>query len=163
MIDTIRGKLIKELVDLFEDFPFESVSNPTVYRGRLMFDPDAEPPPLVTVLPRTEEASYDDYGLTTCVMPVDIICLSRMGDRNPSELGEDILGELVAVVFGKQTTVDGQTVKHGGMSGTYADEIHYRSGGIDAYPGQMGQQILHVGITIAIKYQTNTGDPYTND
>lgn len=163
MSDTIREKIIKELVDLVENFSFESIVSPDVYRGRLIFDPDSEPPPLVIVLPRPEDVSSEDYGMTTCVMPVDVICLARMGDSNPSELGEKILGELIAVCFGKQTSVDGQAVRLGGMSETYADEIHYRSGGIDAYPDQLDQQILHVGITISIKYQTNIGDPYTND
>ena len=159
MSDTIRESIIQELVDLIEAYTFTAVSSPGVYRGRQVFDPDTEPPPIITVLPRSEENQNTDYGMHDLTMPVDIICLERMVDQNPSELGEAILGELIRCVFGYEAA--GPT-KVGGMSATYADEVVYRSGGIDAYPDELGQQILHVGITIDIRYQTNAGDPYSN-
>jgi hypothetical protein len=162
MEKSIRAKIIAELSDLIEGYTFESLSSrqPKVYRGVQRFDPDIDPPPLITILPRIEENQRTDYGMDEKTMPVDIICLERIESQNPSDLGEDILAELIACVFGKETTVDGSPVKLGGMSADYIDDIIYRTGGIDAYPDDLSQPMLHVGITVSIKYQTNAGDPF---
>lgn len=158
----IRELIIRELKELFEAYTFESIASPTIYRGRQIFDPDSEPPPLITILPRVEESTRE-YGMAENAMPIDIICLARMGTQNPSELGEAILGELLLCVFGKnEPDADGDPVKVGGMTDTYVDDVSYRSGGIDAYPDEAGQSILHVGITVIIKYTTNLGDPYSH-
>jgi len=158
MADTIRESIIADLAALFDAFSFASVTSPDVYRGRQVFDPDTETPPLITILPRPEENDngYGDHKLT---FSVDIICLERMAGQNPSELGEAILGEMIKCVFGYETA--GPT-KVGGMTNTYADTVVYKSGGIDSYPDELGQQILHVGITVEINYTTNAGDPYNN-
>ncbi len=159
MSATIRESIIAELTDLLEDCAWTSVTAPSVHRGRQVFDPDTEPPPIITVLPRSEENQNTDYGMHDLTMRVDIICLERMSGQNPSELGEAILGEMIRSVFGYEAA--GPT-RVGGMTDTHADQIIYRSGGIDAYPDELGQQILHVGISIDIRYQTNAGDPYSN-
>lgn len=159
---TIRELIIREIKDLYENFTFESIESPTIYRGRQVFDPDTETPPLITILPRTEE-SIKEYGMSEQGMPIDIVCLARMGTENPSELGEEILGELILCVFGKNNPdVDGDPAKAGGLTLTYADSLDYRSGGIDQYPDEAGQAILHVGITVFIKYSTDMGDPYSH-
>jgi hypothetical protein len=162
---TIRAEIIQELFDLFEAFSFDAFggTQPTIYRGVQRFDPDNDPPPLITILPKVEEAQRTDYGMDEMVMPVDIICLARLDTENPSDLGEDIKGELIACVFGKETTVAGSPVKSGGLTTDYADDVRYRSGGIDQYPSDLDQPILHVGITITVRYQTNAGDPYSNE
>lgn len=160
MTDTIRKKIIDELAGLFSAYTFTSVAGMDVYRGRQVFDPDTEPPPLVTILPRVEQNANTDYGIHDLAMPVDIICLARMGTSNPNNLGEAILGELIKCTFGIQTTVGGVITQLGGMTDTYADAVVYKSGGIDAYPDEMGQQIIHVGISIEIRYQTKAGNPY---
>jgi hypothetical protein len=161
--EPIRELIVRELVELFEAYTFESMTTPAVYRGRQIFDPETEPPPLVTILPRVEDSQRSEYGLSEQAMRVDVIALARMAGENPSELGEQILAELVLCVFGKAgTDADGDPEKLGGMSDTYADDVFYLSGGIDAYPDELGQQILHVGITVKIKYQTNIGDPFSN-
>jgi len=161
---TIRAKIIAEMVALFEAFTFESIASrqPTIYRGVQRFDPDVDPPPIITILPRVEENQRTDYGMDERTMPVDIICLERIVEQNPSDLGEAILGELIACVFGKETEENGAAVKHGGLTNDYADDVRYRSGGIDQYPDEPGQPLLHVGITVEVRYQTNAGDPYTN-
>lgn len=162
MADTIREKIIDELADLYDAFAFSAITNPAVYRGRQVFDSDTEPPPLITILPRVEQNEASDYGMHEMTMPVDVICLARMGTSNPSTLGEAILGELIKCAFGMQGLVAGKVVKVGGMTTTYMDSMRYSSGGIDAYPDELGQQILHVGITVDIRYQTNAGNPYSN-
>lgn len=161
--EPIRELIVRELVELFEAFTFESMDEPAVYRGRQIFDPESEPPPLVTILPRVEDSQRGEYGASEQAMRVDVIALVRMAGENPSELGERILSELILAAFGKAgEDADGAPEKIGGMSDTYADDVFYLSGGIDAYPDELGQQILHVGITIKIKYQTNIGDPFSN-
>lgn len=161
---TIRRKIIQELYELFDEYLFESITDPVCYRGRQVFDIETETPPLITILPRIEEAQVNEYAMQECRMPVDVICLARIGTENPSDLGEAILGELISCTFGKETEgVDGDPEKHGGLTDTYADMVTYRTGGIDMYPDELGQQILHVGITVVIRYQTNIGNPYSNE
>jgi hypothetical protein len=160
---TIREKIIRELVDVLNGFTWESISAPKVYRGRQIFNPDTELPPIITILPRAEDGAQTDFGTDDKTMLIDAICLERMNGQNPSELGEAILGELTAAVFGKEVDgSDGDPEKFGGMSTTYADAVSYVGGGVDRYPDELGQQILHVGITIRVKYQTNAGDPYNH-
>jgi hypothetical protein len=160
---TIRDSAIRELVALLKAYAWTAVTSPDVYRGRQVFDPDTEPPPLITVLPRIEESFRNDYGMFENSMPVDLICLAAIGVQNPSELGEAILGEMILAVYGKEgTDAGGDPEKSGGMTNTYVDDVLYRSGGIDAYPDDIGQQILHVGITVVFKYTTNAGDPFSN-
>jgi hypothetical protein len=162
---TIRAEIIQELFDLFESFSFDALggTQPKVHRGVQRFDPDMDPPPLITILPKVEEAQRTDYAKTVAVMPVDIICLQRISGENPSDLGEAILGELIACVFGKEIEQGGKKVKSGGLSTDYADDVWYRTGGIDQYPSELDQPLLHVGITVMVKYQTNAGDPYSNE
>jgi hypothetical protein len=160
MDKTIREKIIYEITALFEGYTFVSITNPAVYRGWQVFDPDVKPPPLVALQPRVEECNRTDYGADERTMPVDIICLERIVDQNPSELGEAILGELIACVFGKAVEEDGAIIKLGGMSTDLADDVVYRTGGIDQYPDQLGEAILHVGITVSVRYTTLAGDPY---
>ena len=160
---TIREKIIRELYDLYDEFVFESITDPTLHRGRQIFDVNIEPPPIIAILPRIEEGIPADYGMQDLKMPVDIICLAQIGEENPSELGEAILGELIACAFGKETVGDLGPLKYGGLSTAYADSIMYRTGGIDAYPDELGQQVLHVGITVDIRYQTKAGNPYSQE
>ena len=160
MANTIRELIIAELTALFEAYPFEAIALPAVHRGRQVFDPDVDPPPLISILARQEESERIEYGIDRKTMRVDIICLEHIGTQNPSVLGEAILGELLACTFGQVSEAGGVWTKTGGMTQTYADDVIYKSGGIDAYPDQAGQQILHVGITVTVIYQTKPGDPY---
>ncbi len=164
MTDTIREKIIDELADLYTAFSFTSMTGTVgIYRGRSVFDADDDPPPLVTILPRVENNENSNYGMHEMTMPVDIICLAPLGSSNPSVLGEAVLGDLIKCAFGVQgVDKDGDIAKVGGMTTTYMDSMHYRSGGIDAYPDELGQEILRVGITVDIRYQTNAGNPYSN-
>lgn len=160
---TIRDKIIRELVETLESYTWESMEGPAVHKGRRIFDPTIDPPPLITVLPRQEENALDQYGDNSLAMVVDLVCMDRLAGQNPSELGEAILGEAVIAVFGKERLGnDGKPEKYGGLTTTWADSVYYRTGGIDAYPDELGEEILKVGITIIITYQTNKGDPYNN-
>lgn len=160
MAYTVRDQIIRELKALYEAYPFEAIGLPAVHRGRLIFDPETDPPPIVTILSRAEDSERTEYMADRRTMRVDVICLEKMGTQNPSELGEAILGELIACAFGVASEDAGVWTREGGMTRTYADDVIYKSGGIDAYPDELGQQILHVGITLSVVYQTPTGDPY---
>ena len=80
-------------------------------------------------------------------MRVDIYCLIKIGDNNPSELGEAVLGELIKAVFSSTPS--------------NVDKMQYINGGVDDYAVQ-GKTVMQVGITIEIVYETNIGDPYTS-
>lgn len=159
---TVRELIIREIKELFEAYTFENVTSPTIYRGRRVFDPDTEPPPLITILPRVEESQRTQFGMDEKTMAVEIVCLEPLGTRNASELAEAILGELQLCMFGKQDTENGAAVKKGGLTRDYADDCYYRTGGVEVYPDELGQHILHTGITVFIQYQTNAGDPYSH-
>lgn len=147
MADTLREKIIKHIVATLGDYgTFVAIPSPVVSRGQQLFDPDVDPLPVIAVLPGVEEAERTRYGTTHCTMPVDISCLISLGDNNPSELGEAVLGELITAALSSLPSD--------------AEDMAYSSGGIESYPDQMGQAVLSVGITINVQYETDTGDPY---
>ena len=146
---TIRERIIAEMKGLFEAFDFQHLTSPAIYRGRQIFDPDTEGPPLITILPRRDAAEKTPYNKHSISMGLDIIALERIGSANPSVLGEKIHGELIECAFQ--------------LSDDWANGITYRSGGIDMYPDELGQQILHVGITVVVAYETRTGNPDKNE
>jgi len=160
MPDTIRELIIREMTALFEAYSFESIALPSVYRGRQVFDPDTERPPIITILARPETSTRTVYSTDKKVMPVNVICLEHVGVQNPSVLGEKILGELIACAFGIDTFAGGVWTKTGGMTQTYADDSVYTSGGIVDYPDESGQQMIRVDIIVTVTYQTRPGDPY---
>ena len=147
MADTLREKIIAEIMTALAGYgSFAAIPSPVFSRGRQLFDPDCDPLPVVAVLPGVEEAERTRYGTTHCTMPVDISCLISIGDNNPSELGEAVLGELIAAALSSLPSD--------------AEDMAYSSGGIESYPDQMGQAVLSVGITINVQYETDNGDPY---
>lgn len=147
MADTIREGIISAMVALVEGFTFASITNPDIFRGILAFDPDVDPPPLITIIPRPESSERSQYGADTKTMQIDFSAFVNLGGANPSELGEAVLGELIAAVFSSMPT--------------NISDIIYRSGGIDEYPDGAGSDTITVGITVDVVYETITGNPYT--
>lgn len=161
---TIRDSAIRELVTLLGAFSWTSITDPTVDKGRLIADPDVAPPPRIFVLPGIEQNEAGPYAKHDITMPVEVYVTEAIGTQNPDELGQAVLGELIKCVIGVETTGDGGAIeKSGGMSTTYADSVRYLDGGVTAYPASLGAHILVIAATFEFKYQTNYGDPYTND
>ena len=146
MTDTIREGIIQAIVTNLEGGTYTILDDAVVYRGRQLFDPDTEELPLITVLPRLEDAERTQYGTSLCRMPIDISCLVRIDGRNVSTLAESALGELIKSAMSSLPSD--------------ADDVTYTGGGVEQYPDVMGQKVLMVGITIRVEYQFNSGDPY---
>lgn len=147
MADTIRETIIKAIKTAMESYGFVALAGATVYRGQIYFDINLGDMPILTIIPLEEDAARDNYEKMVCQMPVDISCLVALGDANPSELGETVLGELIAAAMTISVTAP-------------ADDVVYISGGVTEYPDQMGQKALSVGIRVAVEYRTDIGNPY---
>ena len=161
---TIRDKIIRELVTLLEGFSWTAIPAPTVDKGRLIADPDAAPPPRIFVLPGIERNDAGPYAKHDLTLPVEVFATAVIGAQNPDELCQAVLGELILCVIGKEAAdAGGRPIKSGGMSDAHADSVRYLDGGAAAYPATLGTQILTIAATFEIAYQTNYGDPYTND
>lgn len=148
MADTLREKIIGDIVNTLDSYAaFSAIGAPTVERGYEKYDPDVHHLPIIAVLPRPEDAERTQYGTTTCTMPVDIYCMIKIGNSNPSQLGEAVLGELIMAAL-SEIPAD-------------ASDVAYVNGGIDEYLDQFGRSVLTVGITVQVTYETDIGDPYT--
>ena len=148
MADTIRETIIKEIVATLEGFSSYSVlADPSIERGWEAFDPDVTPMPIIAVLPGIETVERI-HGIDRCEMPVGIRSLFKFGNSNPSAIGEAALGELIVASLS------------GGVP-TNAEDIFYSGGGVDEYPGDLGETLLNVSITVVVRYETDAGDPYT--
>ena len=148
MADTIREGIISEVVTGLTNFAsFVALDDPSIHRGVIFFDPNDDPPPLIAILPRPESSEQMLYGADLKTMQIDFSALVPIGDANPSELGESVLGELIAAVFAADPT--------------NVQNMIYRSGGVDEYPEGKGADVMTVGITVDFVYGTEIGDPYT--
>lgn len=146
MADTIREGIIKSIVSALGAYSFTNLTGATVYRGRIYFDVTVEALPIIAVLPMPEEAARENYFHSVCQMPVDLLCLVALGDANPSELGEAVLGEMIAAIM---------TASNGN-----ADDIVYQGGGVTEYPDQLGQKVLSVLVRVVVEYRFDLGNPY---
>jgi len=148
MADTIREKIIAALktgLTNYEDFV--ALDGASIHRGITHFDPNEDPPPLITILPRPEYSEETVYGADLKTMQVDFSSLVAIGSANPSELGEAVLGEIHKAVFS--------------INPSNVSAIVYRSGGVDEYPEGDQADIVVIGMTVDYVFETESGDPYT--
>lgn len=146
MADSIRELIIQEIAAEMGAYAFVNLSGVTVIRGRVNYDANIDSLPQISILPRPEEATRDDYGNSVCLMPVNIHCLVALEDYNASELGEAVLAEMIRSVMS--------------IDSSNANDIAYVSGGVEDYPNQLGQKVLEVGIVVAVEYRFEIGNPY---
>ncbi len=138
MADTIRELIIQDIVAALESLSGYG----EVYRGRTYFSPDELP--AVSVLPGIESGEKQ-YGAQILTMPVQVHAVQVVGDNNPSELSETVLGDLIDVlIYGAIDRINGMT---------------YTGGGVEDYPDE-DDQAVSVQISIEIEYSTVIGDPY---
>lgn len=150
MADTIRETIIKDFVTqaatltVANGYNYDFGAN--VIRGRTAIDPDECPALVILPFP---EASSLSYGAHVNVMPIRIEGLVDFGTDNPSEVSEKILGDLVKCFASRSWS----------RSPDYADSITYTEGGTNSYP-EAGESIVGAHVVMAVKYQTDIGDPY---
>ena len=153
MSQTIREQIIAALQTRLENYAWE-MWNPEIYVGRSIFDPDTDPLPVLTILPSVEEAARTRYGTDQITMQVDLSGLVSLADgASVTEDCEPIFGEMRKAAFsGGEIQIGNDYVA-----------MAYTGGGIMDYPSELGPAIVTIGVTLAITYETNIGDPYNED
>lgn len=160
-MQTVRERIINALADRLEAYDWQQWQ-PEIFTGRNMFDPEADALPVLTIIPSAEEAEQTRYGTDLVTMQIDVSGLVSLPDeKTVSEDCEPVFGEIRKACF------DGGTIDL--TFGEGADEItnyyklQYTGGGIIDYPSELGPAIVTIGVTLAITYETNIGDPYNED
>ena len=146
--ETIREQIILTIltgladVKVINGFEVEYVN---VCRAKGKHDPGSLP--LAVVWPKPETSSRL-YGCAVNVMPIKIEVLTMPGAENVSVVSEKILGDLIVVmdVIRKSTSL--------------VDDMEYKSGGSEGYPDD-SSGALGVTIEYEVKYQTVSGDPFS--
>lgn len=148
MADTIRKKIIAEIVSALENATFTALSNATVYFGLQAFDEENDSLPIITVIPNIEESEQTAGQICTNKMLIDILSVAELTD-NAGVLAEDILGELIQAVYSADLTTSVNIV-----------EMRYASGGVEQYPDNFDIAFMTVTISLIIEYETEIGNPY---
>ena len=152
---TIRQQLLEALKTRLE-----SQIADDVHIGRTIFDPDYDKLPLVTILARTETSSRTAYNTNRREMPIDIAYLvSFGGDQDTGKETYKDVFEACEPVYG---TLE-KACFHGGQIqiGNNFYSIEFRGGGISDYPSEPGPAVVTVGVSLAVTYETDIGDPET--
>lgn len=106
MADTIREQIIaaivEKLAEIRIDYGYVTNAGKSVYRAAAEI-PSASLP-AINVFPRIEE-SIRQYGKQVNVMPVDVQAFALVGTTNPSETGEQLLGDLIVCLNGPEKTL----------------------------------------------------------
>ena len=158
MSQTIREQIISALQTRLENYAWTSW-DPSVFAGRSVFDPDVDTDrlPVLTILPSVEDSTRTKYRTDQITMQVDLSGLVSLEDgAEVYEHCEPVFGELRKACFYVSATDSSGAIQ----IGTDYFTLEYRGGGIITYPGELGPAIVTVGVTLAITYETATGDPY---
>lgn len=150
MAISLRQKIINAVNDRLANYQWQQWG-PEVFTGRTIFDPDQDSLPVLTIVPGVEESERTRYRTDYITMPVEISGLVSLDDgADVYEICEPIFAEIRKAIF------DGGQIEIG--DDHY--DITYRGGGIAEYPTETGPAIVTIGVSIAIEYETATGDPY---
>ena len=147
---TIRHLLLTKLQERLSQFNFSTWSPEEVHIGRTMFDPDVDRLPLLTVVAGTDTSNRSAYRTNQREMQVDVSGIVSLDDgADVTELCEPIYGEIEKACF------------HGGeiQIGDNYYSIEFRGGGIVDYPSDPGPALVTVGVSLAVTYETDIGDP----
>lgn len=147
MADTIRKQVLTVLVQTLESATFAAIPGAGVYFGLQAFDQQNNPLPLVSVIPVIEE-SEQMHGRVKNSFTVTVLAVASLGEENPGEFAEDILGDLISAIF----QADFGTVE--------IIEMRYFGGGVAQYPDDFDIPLLTVEMSLMIEYETVLGDPY---
>lgn len=156
MSKTIRQQIIEAFAAHLAATSWQSAPFAAVYIGRVVFDPDTDPLPLITILPRPDETDATLYGTDSNTMPLDVTAVLRLEAPDggvastATEIGEPVKGELQATAFAIPTAL-----------ADMVERIEYRGGGVDDYPDTLGQSTFTVSLSLAVVYETKKGDPYS--
>lgn len=150
MSATIRQQIIQALENRLAAYTWIEI-DPEVSTGRVIFDPDTDPLPVITIVAGVETSERTRYGSDKRTMPVDVSALISISDaKDAFEIGEPALGELHKACF------------HGGELPVGDDfvSLAYTGGGIVDYPGELGPAIITIAVTLSVIFETDSGNPY---
>ena len=165
--DTIRMQLIEEIEARLDDFSWTTLTDPSVFVGRSIFntesdpdnpDLDVDPLPLFAILAGMEDTEQRRYNIDTDTMPVSITCIVSLEDgADAYTICEPIYGEMKKALF-----EDGDLELGTEDSGSEIEAFPFfrTGGGIEEYPSEFGPAIVKIIISAVVKYETTTGDPY---
>lgn len=153
---TIRQKIIDALrVRMERMYPDD------VHVGRTIFDPSVDRLPLVTIVAGVETSSKTAYKLNRREMPIEVSALISLGGDNDSGVKTyKYVTEACEPIYGQME----QACFYGGSDIQIGDNyypIEFRGGGIIDYPSDPGPAIVTVGVSLAVTYETEIGDPTT--
>ena len=165
--DTIRMQLIEEIESRLNNFSWTTLTDPSVFVGRSIFNTEADPDnpdlevdplPLFAILAGVEDTEQKRYGIDTDTMPVSITCIVSLDDgADAYAVGEPVYGEMKKALF-----ADGHLELGTEDSGTEVEAFPFfrTGGGIEEYPSELGPAIIKIIISAVVIYETATGDPY---
>ncbi len=155
---TVRHRLIEAMRERIEEYSWQTI-DPDVHVGRTIFNPDDDPLPIVTVVAGLEDSERTRYGTDRRTMSLDISALVSLDNgADTTEACEPIFGDLHKAVFngGELALTSGE----GEAERVDYFSIEYRGGGIVDYPGAPGPAIVTIAVSVAVSFETVTGDPY---
>ena len=147
---TIRQQILQKLQERLDQYNWDAWQPEEVHLGRTIFDPDNDPLPLLTIVAGTETSNRTAYRTNQREMPVEVSGLVSLANgADVSEFCEPIYGEIEKGCF------------HGGAIQIGDDyfTIEFRGGGIVDYPSDPGPAVVTVGVSLAVTYETEIGDP----
>jgi hypothetical protein len=146
--ETMSAKILQQLGQRAESLlvllPNESESVPEVYWARNRLSVEELPGAVVT--PGAESAERK-YGVDVMTREVTISLVCLVGNHNPLDLSEVLLG-------GLKTQIPGDDMTLGGL----AQDMTYSGGGVIDYP-ERDEQGLSVYATFEVEYHTEINNP----
>lgn len=155
---SIAEKIVDHIADILEERTWTTMTAPTIHKALTLWDPSTQTIPLITVLPRIESASEDRYGQIECELPVEITAIVPVPEGESAMIGLQVAKEIQYNLFRVNTEGDA-------LEG-YPEEatgMRYVDGGIISYPDELNPQMLTAGITVMVKYETDTNNPYQQE
>lgn len=151
---TIRQKILDAL-----QTRMDRMYPDNVYIGRTIFDPEVDRLPLATIVAGTETSTRTAYRTNQREMPIEVSALISLGGDNDSGVAtyKDVTAACEPI-YGQME----QSCFDGGSQIQIGDDyftLEFRGGGIVEYPSEPGPAIVTVGVSLAVTYETEIGDP----
>lgn len=135
-----------QLEELFESHQWLSLTEPEIYQGLTLWNPETQTLPLITIIPRLGKNNNDLYGNILCMQGVEITALMPLAVGASAMIGQAVVAEMIQVVFRNR--------QHGWHG--FPDElsgIKLLEHGIVQYPDEINPQMVSAGITLEITYE----------
>ena len=153
MIDTDQTIICDHLEEILTNAVWQTIKEPSIFTGLSLWDPENQPLPVITILPRIEKALGKRYGKVQVELPVEITALVPLDKGQSAMIGVVVAEEIAMHIFRAKEHNWGEFPES-------LDDIDYSDGGIIDYPDELNPQMVSCGITINVKY-TKTPFPYT--